>query len=259
MQQVLRKTLTGAWEEFEFDGYGRRFFVKNFTEGAIFVKFDVNEVNSYKIASGTSEKIATSYNPIESPSYYKKSIWVNGEGEVEVEQMDTSAPMVIYNALTVTVSDVTASKIELNGAEVEEIPAGLRVGDELAITYEADEHYSLPETVNVEGAQYTWTSGVLTLTKASDEVSVDIEGVADEYDITYALTGVTGSNPAKIVYGDTVSLVFAYEEGYENATASASDGTLTGSGLEYTLTGVTADTTITVTATEIQEENTEDV
>ena len=252
VQQAVGKTLSGAWEEFEFDGYGRRFFVKNFTEDNIHVTFDVDNSSVYTVKSGAAEEIATSYSPVVSPSFYKKSIWVNGEGYVEVEQIDTSAPSVITNALTITAANVTASSIVLNGSAVEAVPSTLKVGDKLVITYAADTHYSLPTTVAVEGATYTWEGGVLTITKANGTVSVDIEGVADEYDVTYSLTCVTGTNPATITYGEEKELTFAYESGYGSISVSASNGTVTGEGLTKVLSGVTADTTVTATASKIE-------
>ena len=93
-QQVLRKTLTGGWTEFAFANNARRFFVKNFTAGNIFVSFEngTAENQSFKIANGVGEEVAISYaeagkNPF---AYFVNKIYVKGTGEVEVQQIDVN-------------------------------------------------------------------------------------------------------------------------------------------------------------------------
>lgn len=42
-QAVMRKTLTGEWEKFEFPYVGRFYMVKNFSNSDILVSFEENE------------------------------------------------------------------------------------------------------------------------------------------------------------------------------------------------------------------------
>lgn len=89
--QVKRITLTDSttFEEIEFDSICGRYFVKNFTDGDIYVSFDEDATanDSVKIPSGYyQEVIANDYlGGLE--SYKTTSIFVMGEGEIEVQQL----------------------------------------------------------------------------------------------------------------------------------------------------------------------------
>lgn len=89
-QAVKRKTLTGNWEAFSFPKKARSFFVKNFTDGDIFVSFENNdsEDESFKIAKGLAEQIEITQNGFEKDEYYSSAIYVKGAGEVEVQALD---------------------------------------------------------------------------------------------------------------------------------------------------------------------------
>ena len=103
-QQVQRKTLTGAWEAFEFPYKARRFFVKNYTDGDIFVSFENNtaENQSFKIAAGVGEEVAISmvdiqnnpnrkkfsYDEEAKDAFFSDTVYVKGTGEVEVQEVD---------------------------------------------------------------------------------------------------------------------------------------------------------------------------
>lgn len=90
-QLVKRLTLTGGWTEFQFPKKSRSFFVKNFSEGDIFVSFKNNddEAESFKIKTGMGEEVAISFNARYNAEFYANSIFVKGEGEVEVQAMDS--------------------------------------------------------------------------------------------------------------------------------------------------------------------------
>ena len=89
-QSVKRKTLTGNWEEYKFDRKAKRFFVKNYTSGDIYVSFANNddEAESFKIKTGMGEEVAITYNDLLGAENVVDSIYVKGTGEVEVEQLD---------------------------------------------------------------------------------------------------------------------------------------------------------------------------
>ena len=86
-QQVKRLTLTGNWEEVQFDFKAICYFVKNYSNGDIFVSFEENdsENTSFKIKSGMGEEVAISY---AGKKYKTDTLYVKGTGEVEVQQLD---------------------------------------------------------------------------------------------------------------------------------------------------------------------------
>lgn len=85
-QYVVRQELTGDWEEFTFDVKGRSFFVKNFTDGDIYVSFsdDEDENGAFKIPSLTAEEIFVK----KASAFYTDALFIKGTGEVEVEVLD---------------------------------------------------------------------------------------------------------------------------------------------------------------------------
>lgn len=89
-QAVIRKTLEGDWTEFAFEKAGRYFFVKNFTDGDIFVSFEENteEESCFKIASGVGEEVSISFEALDREDYKTKSVYIKGTGEVEVQGLD---------------------------------------------------------------------------------------------------------------------------------------------------------------------------
>ena len=89
-QLVKRQTLTGNWTEIQFPKKSRSFFVKNFTEGDIFVSFKNNddEAECFKIKSGIGEEVAIQFHSLDKSEFYVNSIYVKGTGEVEVQAMD---------------------------------------------------------------------------------------------------------------------------------------------------------------------------
>jgi len=89
-QSVKRKTLAGTWTDFTFTKKARRYFVKNYTSGDIYVSFANNddEAESFKIKTGMGEEVAITYAPLVNDDVYTDKIYVKGTGEVEVEQLD---------------------------------------------------------------------------------------------------------------------------------------------------------------------------
>jgi hypothetical protein len=92
-QAVQRKTLDGNWTPFTFDFASVRFFVKNFSNGAIFVSFENNdsENESVKIMSMMAENLAVCFNGNNYSDFGVKNIYVKGSGEVEVQAIDSYA------------------------------------------------------------------------------------------------------------------------------------------------------------------------
>ena len=90
MKNVKRVTLTGDWQEITFEKKVKHYFVKNFTDGDIFVSFEENdsENTSFKIKSGLGEEVAISFYQVDNPYFKSDVIYVKGTGEVEIQQLD---------------------------------------------------------------------------------------------------------------------------------------------------------------------------
>ena len=92
-QQLKRQTLASStWTAFEFDIPCRSFFVKNFTEGDIYVSFaqEENTSTSFKIPSMFAEEVYISNKDEVNTNWIKNIIYVysSSGGEVEVEELD---------------------------------------------------------------------------------------------------------------------------------------------------------------------------
>ena len=89
-QAVIRKILTGSWAEFRFPERGKKYYVKNFTDGDIFVSFatDESEKTAFKVKSKMGEELQMSFANHPWPFGLVYSIWVKGTGEVEVQSED---------------------------------------------------------------------------------------------------------------------------------------------------------------------------
>lgn len=92
-QQLKRQTLeSSTWTAFEFDIPCRSFFVKNFTEGDIYVSFaqEENTTTSFKIPSMFAEEVYISDNKDFNTNWLKNIVYVyaSQSGEVEVEELD---------------------------------------------------------------------------------------------------------------------------------------------------------------------------
>ena len=94
-QAVMRKTLDGSWTEFRFPERGKKYYVKNFTDGDIYISFasaDQSELSSFKMKSNMGEEFQMSYANRPWPFGLVYSIFVKGTGEVEVQSEDILVP-----------------------------------------------------------------------------------------------------------------------------------------------------------------------
>lgn len=88
-QQIKRITLEGEITEVEFDNICGKYLVKNFSDDDIFVSFDeeFTEENSTKIPAGFYQVVIANEWLGGLDAYKSKSIYINGTGEVEVQQL----------------------------------------------------------------------------------------------------------------------------------------------------------------------------
>ena len=89
MNNVKRVNLTGNWKEIKFDQKTKNYFIKNYSDGDIFVSFEENdsEDTSFKIKAGLGEELAISQSYLNKPEHKTDTIYIKGTGEVEIEQM----------------------------------------------------------------------------------------------------------------------------------------------------------------------------
>lgn len=92
-QQVIRQTLSSAtWTPFEFSIPCRSFFVKNFTEGDIYVSFanDQDQNSSFKIPSMFAEEVYIPDKDEVNTNWIKSTVYIysTSGGEIEVEELD---------------------------------------------------------------------------------------------------------------------------------------------------------------------------
>lgn len=103
-QAVMRKTLTGGWEKFEFPYVGRFYMVKNFSDSDILVSFEENDIREnecIKIKAGSSERVSISFDDIDREIYHVKNIYVKGTGEVEIQSLSIAQQVLPRLALKV--------------------------------------------------------------------------------------------------------------------------------------------------------------
>ena len=86
-QAVIRKNLSGDWTEFRFPERAKKFYVKNFGTGDIYVSFaaDGAEATAFKLKANMGEELQMSFANRPWPFGMVYSIYVKGEGEVEVQ------------------------------------------------------------------------------------------------------------------------------------------------------------------------------
>ena len=89
MEIVKWITLTGNWEAVTFTRATKTYFVKNFSEGNIFVSFEENDTEdtSIKILQNTGEQIDISPVILQQLNYKSDTIYIKGTGEVEIQQL----------------------------------------------------------------------------------------------------------------------------------------------------------------------------
>lgn len=84
--KVLRKTLVGNSEAYEFGAYATKFLVKNLSDESVLVNYEnitsANETTSIKIPSSTAQIVFDGEEL--NPDKHNK-IYIKGTGEVEVQ------------------------------------------------------------------------------------------------------------------------------------------------------------------------------
>ena len=91
MKQQLKRLNVSSQTQINFRYQAKSYFVKNFTEGDIYVSFEAitNDDYSecYKIKSGIAEEVYIARTGI-SNKYLTDTIYIYGNGEVEIQQLD---------------------------------------------------------------------------------------------------------------------------------------------------------------------------
>ena len=89
-QAIIRRTLTGSWSAFTFPARGKKFYVKNFSNSPAFVSFaaESSEASSFKLNASMGEEFQMSYANRPYPYGLVCTIYVKGNGEVEVQSED---------------------------------------------------------------------------------------------------------------------------------------------------------------------------
>ena len=127
------------------------------------------------------------------------------------------------------------------------------------ITLTAKAGYNLPDNVTVSGATASWdkSTGKLTLSNPTGNVTVTAAGIAIDYSVTAFAENCTASdsNPTIVHYGDTKTFVFTADTYYVLPSSISVSGATLDSWTQSTGTAVirnvTGNVTITVTATKI--------
>lgn len=142
----------------------------------------------------------------------------NPTGPVNV----TATCQIITYSITETLTNVSKSGTH---------PTTINAGSTLQLNYTAATNYNLPDTVTVTGATSTWekSTGTLTISNPTANVSITIAGVLSTVTVTYNLTHCTSAstNPATVAIGGSADLKFVADSGYElNATPTVTGATL---------------------------------
>lgn len=102
------------------------------------------------------------------------------------------------------------------------------------LTFTANTGYDLPASVTVTGATSSWnqSTGELTLTKPTGNVTIAIAATAKTYNITVNATNATAdpTNPTTITYGTTATLQFTFPTDH----TAPDDVTVTGATKQWT-------------------------
>ena len=91
MKQQIKRLNVSSQAQIKFRYQAKSYFVKNYTSGDIYVSFE-EVTNSdysecYKITSGIAEEVYIARTGI-SNKYLTDTIYIYGNGEVEVQQLD---------------------------------------------------------------------------------------------------------------------------------------------------------------------------
>ena len=104
MKQQLKRLTVSTSAQIKFRYKAKRFFVKNFTDDDIYVSFEAVTNNDfsecYKIKSGVAEEIYIAITGI-SNRYLTDTVYIYGNGDVEVQQLDFSVSLKVRNDIVI--------------------------------------------------------------------------------------------------------------------------------------------------------------
>ena len=151
---------------------------------------------------------------------------------------DVSCYVVINNPtgnVTITIAGVpqvyTITANIYNGVADSSNPKNITRGQSETLIYTANIGYTLPDTITVSGASYTWESstGMLDLSNPRSNVIISISCVQNTATVTYNLTDCTAAstNPTTVNIGGSADFKFTALTGYElSATPTVTGATL---------------------------------
>ena len=174
------------------------------------------------LTPNTNYKLPTSVNVTGATQSWNASTGkltlTNPTGAVNVT---ATCPIITYN-ITETLTNVTKSGTH---------PTTINAGSTVTLKYVADANYELPDSVTMTGATSTWTksTGTLTISNPTGDVTITIAAIRITYAITENLTNVTktGTHPTFIAAGGTLALTYSAADGYSLPTS------VTVTGCEY--------------------------
>lgn len=152
-----------------------------------------------------------------------------------------------YN-ITTTLSNCTSASTN---------PSVIAESGTATLQFAATTGYTLPQSVSVSGASYTWSSstGTLTLSNPTGNVTISIVATKISYSISVSLTGCSSASdiPTSIEYGATVELIFVADTAYtlpDTVAVSGATGSWNQSTGKLTISNPTGAVSITITAVE---------
>lgn len=143
-------------------------------------------------------------------------VWDKNSGSLVLTKPTGSVTITLVGTLTVYSIIVVASHI----TQVSGNPTTITKGQTQVLRFNTVTGYNYPDNITVTGAvSSSWekSKGTLTLVGGTGNISVNIAGSPQAYNITTNLTNVTAnaSNP-KVIYRDSsVTLKFTASDGYE--------------------------------------------
>ena len=123
------------------------------------------------------------------------------------------------------------------------------------------EHYELPQDIGditvTNATLDSWvlstdgTYGTATISAPTGDITIKLEGIAEVYSITVSAPHTTHTGATTITYGQTATLVFTFDTGYEApdaVTVTGATGTWTKSTGTLVLSGATGNVSVSLTA-----------
>jgi len=128
-------------------------------------------------------------------------------------------------------------------------PATVLTGGSANLTATTNPGYTF-DSIVVSGGTLAGSFPTYTLSGVTAATTVTITWIAGTNTISYTgtpLAGGTVTGPASVLTGDTAAVTVTANTGYFVQSISATNGTISGTYPDYTLSGVTANTAVTVT------------